>query len=54
MLLPLKTASQRSFALLHSNRKNRLSLHGLANQLAMFRQRQWSDRLYGVVRLLHQ
>jgi hypothetical protein len=24
------------------------------NQLAMFRQRQWSDRLYGVVRLLHQ
>jgi hypothetical protein len=24
------------------------------NQLAMFCQRQWSDTLYGVVRLLHQ
>ena len=26
----------------------------LVNQLVIFRQRQWSDTLYGVVRLLHQ
>jgi hypothetical protein len=31
-----------------------LSLVNRFNQLAMFCQRQWSDILYGVVRLLHQ
>jgi hypothetical protein len=34
-------------------KRSRLIRKDLVNQLVIFRQRQWSDTLYGVVRLLH-